>query len=265
MRLALKLSIVSLGVMSALCFMIQAYASPEEELHNAIHSGDITKVETCLKVKDINVNALNKQGDTCLISALLSQKEDIAKLLLTQKDIDVNIEGKFGGKALGWAGYHGFTGIVKLILEKDADIDYVRNGSYNALINATENGRDETANLLISRGANVHVRDQNDNTPLLLAARSGCISTVKELLARDVDVNEENKWGCTPLILASQGGHTKVVRLLLEKKNVNTHAATREYAKMTALDYAKRDGHHEITNLILEYKRPKYFSTKEQV
>jgi hypothetical protein len=84
---------------------------------------------------------------------------------------------------------------------------------------AAERGHEAVVKLLLEKGADLETRDDNSGqTPLSLAAESGHEVMVKLLLEKgaDLETRDDNS-GRTPLSLAAESGHEAVVKLLLEK------------------------------------------------
>jgi hypothetical protein len=74
----------------------------------------------------------------------------------------------------------------------------------------------EIVKLLLDKGADVNLTDKYGNTPLHLAASDGHIEIVKLLLEKGSDVNSKRRNdGTTPLYWAALNGHIEIVKLLL--------------------------------------------------
>jgi len=73
------------------------------------------------------VNAKTAKGNTSLMGASENGHAEVVKLLI-EKGADVNEKNTFGNSALWGACLHGHEEVVKLLLEKDAGVieaDYV--------------------------------------------------------------------------------------------------------------------------------------------
>lgn len=130
-------------------------------LNVAIHSGHYDCVQLVLSHKDIDVNL--KSGYDCRTRLPLASKRgnaEMVKLLLQHKDIDVNLEkGHTERTPLAIASKYGNVEIVKLLLRRK-DIDINKGGantwSSSALQRARSNGRAEIVELLLQHGAIDH-------------------------------------------------------------------------------------------------------------
>jgi ankyrin repeat protein len=146
--------------------------------------------------------------------------EAVVKLLL-EKGAEVDSkDSKHGWTPLWWAAGNGHEAVVRLLLEKGADVDSKdsRDGR-TPLSWAARNGREAVMRLLLEKGAEVDSKDsQGGRTPLSWAARNGHEAVVRLLLEKGADVDsKDSRDGRTPLWWAARNGHEAVVRLLKSK------------------------------------------------
>ena len=86
--------------------------------------------------KSDDINALNKDGNTALNYAILSESEVATKELLARSDVDVNVKDNDNETALLWASaiWKDIPGdLFKIILEKSTDINAQDNEGWTAL------------------------------------------------------------------------------------------------------------------------------------
>jgi hypothetical protein len=86
-----------------------------------------------------------------------------------------------------------------------------------ALYWAAGNGHEAVVKLLLDKGADLEAKDEWGQTPLSQAARNGHEAVVKLLLDKGADLEAKDKWGQTPLWQAARNGHEAVIKLLVEK------------------------------------------------
>jgi hypothetical protein len=146
-----------------------------------------------------------RQGDYTLVSALL-----------TDPQLDINGGARYL-TPLHEAAWGGHTAVVKLLIEKGADMNI--GSSYRAphtpLHTAAEEGRYKVVELLLQRGADVNT-GAPQHTPLHKAAASGHFAVANLLLESGADINAGAP-RFTPLHKAVERGQVEVVDLLLRK------------------------------------------------
>lgn len=121
----------------------------QQQLIGAIQSGDAVRVKHALAQEAVDVNGRDAKGTTVLMYAALYGSEEILKLLV-ERGADVNAAGQAGATAL-------MTAI--------ADLGKVR--------------------LLVEKGADVSAKSAAGNTPLMLASRlPGGSAVVQYLLGK---------------------------------------------------------------------------------
>ena len=119
------------------------------------------------------------------------------------------------GTALHWAADHGFTSIVRMLLDhEEATNSVVRAPGYNAPFRtAAANGRDEVVRMILSRRDVQLESKENGWTALNLAARKGHTDVVKFLLDQGANlVGGDGKE--SPIVEAARGGHLETVKVL---------------------------------------------------
>ena|SRR2546430_1767550 len=99
-----------------------------------------------------------------------------------------------------------YTQIVRILLERGADINAQDQWGRSALMIAADAGYLDTVKLLLDWEANVHLKDMRGYTALMRAAWKGHLDIVNALIERGADVNGvDEKHGYTALLLAAGG------------------------------------------------------------
>jgi ankyrin repeat protein len=200
--------------------------------------------------KSANKNSVNAQGGyygNALQAASYKGHELVVKLLL-DKGADINAQGGDYGNALKAAAAEGHEPVVKLLLEKGADVN-AQGGRYgNALQAALYKGHELVVKLLLNKGANVNAQGGHYSNALWAAAAGGHEPVVKLLLGKGADVNAQVGDYSSALRAASAGGHELVVKLLLDK-GANVNAQGGRYGN--ALQTASYQGHELVVKLLL--------------
>jgi ankyrin repeat protein len=122
-----------------------------------------------------------------------------------------------GYRPLTVAAHCGQLGVLRLVIERGANINAEAYGGNTALHLAATRGYEEVVALLLNKGAQANSSDHYDVTPLMLACDEGHLGVLKILLqhiGRQV-LNERRDTGWTIMHGAAFGGHEEVVRFLL--------------------------------------------------
>jgi ankyrin repeat protein len=194
--------------------------------------------------------------------------------------------GYDGHRPLTKVAARGRLKVVKLLLQRGAEVNATGPGDATALQWAANVGREETATFLLSNGADAHRRDNEGRVPLLVACWKGHLGVVRVLvqhmgelvlqatddegktalhwaaiggreematflLSNGAQANIRDNEGRIPLIAASSGGHLGVVRLLLQHTGAQGLEETDKKGR-TALHWSATEGHEEVVAFLLE-------------
>ena len=128
----------------------------------------------------------------------------------------VRIPPLAGDRPLILAAWHGNISIVKLLLDRDADVNAINFDGNNALHCAAYRGFPDVAALLLTSKATVDVMDGlTGKTALVKAAYAGRTNIVHQLLKSHADTSMEDRQGYTALSFASAFQHIDVLKALL--------------------------------------------------
>jgi ankyrin repeat protein len=123
-------------------------------------------------------------------------------------------------RPLAWASFNGRVGMVRLLIQKGANIHATGDLGRTALFCAAQNGHKEIVALLLRQGARADIRgDTYSSLPIMVAASGGHLAVV-ELLLQHVGkevLEEGDASNRTVLDYASSGGHETVVEFLLSQ------------------------------------------------
>ena len=171
-------------------------------LHWAAKGGHL-KVMRLLIDHGADVNARTRDGKfTPLVEAAGSREPAAVKLLL-------EAGAKPDGFELGQACWLGRTEAVKLLLTAGVNPDA-------GIVSAAHGGHVEIVRLLLERGANVNIKSKDGDTALQRGALQGGLTTVQLLLGAGADPNVADNVGDTPLHKAVSGdGDLARVKLLV--------------------------------------------------
>ncbi|RAQ77025.1 ankyrin [Aspergillus flavus] len=249
------------GYKAALTLLIESggdinrgnYENGQTAIHHAVKYGQKGAVRLLVEYgADLKLG--HKNGQTPLHFASSIGDRDIVQILLS-KDSRPQLELRdkvYTRTPLTCAATHGYTEVVRLLLDSDADIEAndLKWGltplSWSAL-----NGYEAVAELLLDHGAELESLDTwSCRTPLSWAAFSGHEAVTKLLLERGAFIEHmDHPNGFTPLLLAVKNGHQAVVKLLLDKGADVQYEDT--YSSQDAIAWAAVNGHEAILSLLL--------------
>ena len=162
-----------------------------------------------------------------------------------------------GFTALLIAASYGYVEIIKLLLDRKADIEdrlyseYWYSRSETPLIIAAEYGHEEAVDVLLAHGARVNAVDRHNSTALHLVSSSCYYNIAKKLINCGADINAKDSFVRTPLMIAAEYGKLEIVKLLLDR-GANTYIQTQNFSKgHTALIYACERGHLDVVEELL--------------
>lgn len=201
---------------------------------------------------DINIEVRNLDGETPLMCAVRTDKEEIVTLLL-KNNANVNVRASESGKTcLHLAAEKDKTGIItRLLLKRGADLEATDGMGLTSLSAAAFHGNDVVARILLEQGADqqateaLHYATMHGNHSFMgrllnprgpdfeafYEASSYGFSTqpgrdtvakrrvvlVRMLLDHGADIHARNNKGFTPLQIAAVAAQGPLVEILLEQ------------------------------------------------
>lgn len=172
----------------------------------AAYHHDNTSIEIFLRYrKKINLFEASVLGDLKELSGLLVHSSE-----------QINQFAPDGFTAAGLASYFGQVNVLKLLIEKGANINLPANNQMSVypIHSAVAAQNLEATKLLVSSGAMVNVTQANGITPLHSAAHNGNLDICRVLVEAGVDINALDNNGSTPLHMALAEGNESVANYL---------------------------------------------------
>ena len=174
-----------------------------------------------------DVNARSKNTFTPLHVAVFNGKLEVARVLLDNgANAKLEIEGGETALHIMSRGKYDSeehrVGIVRLLLERGADVSARSKNAFTPLHSAVLNGRLEVARVLLDRDANAKLETKEGETALHIVSRGEYdseehrLGIARLLLEHGVDVHAPNKYLSTPLHQAAFGGRLEITQLLLD-------------------------------------------------
>ena len=193
------------------------------------------------------IDSRNSDGKTALHLVAHEGKEAIVRLLV-DKGANVEARNKRGETALHIAAGKGNQVVLRLLVDRGADIDAKYNDETTALHLAANEGEEAMVRLLVDKGANVEARNKRGETALHVASQGGKKAVVWLLVDSGADLESKSNNGRTALHHAVCGLHETLVQLLLDK---GADVEERDEAGRTVLLYAAEIGTEATVKLLV--------------
>jgi len=147
------------------------------------------------------------------------------------------------------ASFCGQLEVVRLLVERKADIT-IRNANNDTVLHfAAQSGSVDIIKLLVDKGMSANLTNTSDDTPLHFSASCGNLEATKYLVEKGATLNNTNKYGNTPLTLAAYNCKLEVLRYLTE---IGADINIRNKRDHSALHEAAVSGNVDIINFLLD-------------
>jgi ankyrin repeat protein len=148
----------------------------------------------------LSPNTIDSNGNPMLVLAIKDRSYGVIDVLLTAKDMDVDLSNKQGETPLMYAAINGDLPLVKtLVLKNKAQLDHI---GWTPLHYACAKGHFEVAQFLLSKGAIADSLSLGGTTPLMMAVQSGNEFLVRLLLNSGANLQLRNDVGLTAIDIA---------------------------------------------------------------
>ncbi len=193
----------------------------EKLLLKACQNGQKGVVTTFLKKDGINVNAVDEQGMAPIHYACSKGYRDIVKLLL-EKEADVSMVSNRSVTPLHMAVSSGNKEIIKMLVDAGADVNATDKEGKSVLIYGVEARKVEAVKCLVSLGADTTLMDNTNRTALDYANALGLTQLI-EGLSTGGGQNTDS-FGNTALHQSCSNGQSEAVKAMLAGKDVDINA-----------------------------------------
>jgi len=192
--------------------------NPLTQLLDAIKNGEVEKVKKLVEQDKVDINAAVDKYDSAIWLAMYSNRPDIVKYLIN-KGADVKKPSKYGKLLIVEAASKGYENIVRMLVEKKK-VDVNAKDSYGetALWGAWNAGQIRIVEFLANHGADLNLKDKNGRVILIEAILTGNNNLVELFLEKGADVNMNGPDGENSLIKAVAKGYENIVEMLIDKK-----------------------------------------------
>ncbi|KAK2791579.1 hypothetical protein FQN52_004770 [Onygenales sp. PD_12] len=207
-----------------------------------------------IKRRSIKMKKGESQGnyDKRVGKAPCKANDSMLKLLL-ERGADINSISMYGWSALAVAVRQRDPHLARLLVANGVDADKSeRHGRwyYAIMHDAVENFDQNLIRMLIEKGASVHSRDETRCTPLHRAIDRRSKGVIRLLVESGADVEARQISGLTPLHLAAEYGQAELIQQLIE---CGADIGARDERGETALHVAARSLSPEAIRLLIEY------------
>jgi ankyrin repeat protein len=226
-------------------------------LHIASEYGYDDIVQSLIHSLKLDINEVNKCGETSLFIASKNGHNRVVELLINAK-AKVDKENLNNCSSLQIAVQNKDIEIIRLLINAGANVDKENEKNESLLVLAIHNNDADTVKLLIEGGANIMPNQGVITfipTPLCVAACHGNIKIAHLLLSAGANVNNEDRYfsdnSWMPLHKASLNGHLNMVELLLSAgADVNRKCTAPDNFEYTASEIAEFQKHQDIVILL---------------
>jgi hypothetical protein len=191
---------------------------------SVVASFGLVTIVNLLLSDGIDITGTGSDESTPLHHAVWGGHLDLVKLLLQNKaDIKtVATVDNVKQTALQGAASKGYAGIVRLLVEHGAEIEFTDENGRSALHHAAQNGHEEATRELLRSGADVAVIDRVGETPLRKASKRNNAGVVEVLTGHWKDTLTATRQSCMLLQYAAKSGDDTLFETFMLKLTGDT-------------------------------------------
>lgn len=203
---------------------------PLDNLFSVVITGRIDKIDfnelkKLIELKELHPDVTDQWGCTLLhLASFLGHHEIVDNLLDLGADINSSDNEPF--PAIVQALWANDLKMMELLIDKGANINFVKNNENLLILTAEENNL-EAMKLIIDQVHDLNKYDDDGYTALHFAAENGNLDMINLLISKKADLNID-VCAYSPLSIAAIGGNIDAVNLLIKNKA----------KKITSLEYA---------------------------
>jgi ankyrin repeat protein len=198
-----------------------------------------------------DINAIDKNGNSLLMIAIINNQFYAVEHLLTFQFINVNVQNHQGKSALMLAVEKGNIPSVELFLSlAKTDLNIQDKKGQTALLMAVACGNEVIVNKLLDAKAQANIVDKQQNSPLIIATKNSKSEMVHQLLMAKANTGLIDNEGSTALMYAVNIANRNIIRMLLEadeQSSLPLHDCHR------VIDIALKNKNHEIVIFLIDH------------
>jgi uncharacterized protein len=202
-------------VLKLVCLLVaivgaSANAGSYDDFFAALRNDNADAVTDLLR-RGFDPNTVDPKGQPGLTVALQGNARNVARVLLAHPSIDINAANPAGETALMMAALKGDLAGAQGLLEHGARVNQP---GWSPIHYAATGPQPQLVRLLLERGADIDAASPNGTTPLMMAAQYGSEDSVSLLLERGADPKRRNERGLGVVEFARLGGREALARRL---------------------------------------------------
>jgi len=190
--------------------LFSSFAGSFDDFFIAIQNDEV-KVISNLFTRGFDPNTVNLQGEPAILNSLKLGSLKSFEFIVQHPKTNLNVRNSHGESALMLVCLKGELELVKMLIQRDADINHP---GWTSLHYAATGGHTAIIQLLLDQSAYIDAESPNGTTPLMMAARYGNEKAVQLLITEGADWRLKNHLGLTALDFAVQGLRPEAIKLL---------------------------------------------------
>ena len=215
-----------------------------EIIHYALYKEYYGIVKLLIR-SGIDVNIKDEYNHSLFYWEVREGREQGVKFLLS---MGANIITEDLNSFLSHAVKNWHVGILKILIENGADINFKTDDGQSLIEIASERDYPYLAELLISKGVDVNCRNKNGKTPLLIAVEKKNNRVIETLILNGADINIEVGLDKSLIIEAIWSSWSNVVGALISA-GINVNSEVKNGS--TALAYAAGWGRTKVVEILI--------------
>ena len=224
----------------------------ENVLHNIVRKENQAEIIAYFLSKGVDSNKADKDGNTPLLNAAASSNDVEVFNILFVKVKDINHANNKGVTALAQAIKGNSQDIVKLLVDKGANVEVVDSAGDNLTAYLIQSYSPKKVSdfegkikILNEKGFNIGTKQKNGNTIYHLAVAKDDVSLLKTIDRFRSDINTKNKEGMTALhkaaLIAKDGTQLKYLLDSGAQKEVKTDLGETAYDLASENEYLTKN------------------------
>ncbi len=208
-----------------------------EEMIKAIKGNHVKKLSK-LQFKDFDLTRAVDERNQNLLYYAIRQKAYDSLVFLIDCGLDINQKNHFSDTPLHVAAYLGDAFMVKLLLQKRADLDAMNKKRQTPLMQAALKGDLECVKALVKKGAKLNLYDNEGNHALMYAVKSKKLKVVDYLIDSKAPLHVLNEKKESIMHIVAAYGLPSIFERLL---SLGVNAYQKNIYLQTPLHYAVLD------------------------